>query len=64
MKKEKKDKKTGQKKEGTRQLIGIQEITDYSLRTMEHGELVFFLFIQVTCLSCRSQAGLPEYMVS
>ena len=34
MKKEKKDKKTGQKKEGTRQLIGIQEITDYSLRTM------------------------------
>ena len=57
MKKEKKDKKTGQKKEGTRQLIGIQEITDYSLRTMEHGELVFFL-IHPTNLSVLSESSL------
>ena len=57
MKKEKKDKKTGQKKEGTRQLIGIQEITDYSLRTMEHGELVFFL-IHPSNLSVLSESSL------
>lgn len=52
-----KDKKTGQKKEGTRQLIGIQEITDYSLRTMEHGELVFFL-IHPSNLSVLSESSL------
>ena len=39
----KRDKRERQKTEGTRQLIGIQEITDYSLRTVGHGELVFFL---------------------
>jgi len=30
------------KKESTKELIGIQEITDLSIKTYEHGELIFF----------------------
>lgn len=53
----KKDKKSRQKKDNTRQLIGIKEITDYSLRTEGHGELVFFL-IRPSNLSVLSESSL------
>lgn len=55
----KRDRKGIQKKkrEGTRQLIGIQEITDHSLRTMGHGELVSFL-IHPSNLSVLSESSL------
>jgi hypothetical protein len=35
-------KKRTREKDSTRNLIGLKEITDFSLRTYEHGELVFF----------------------
>ena len=53
----KRDKRERQKTEGTRQLIGIQEITDYSLRTVGHGELVFFL-LHPSNLSVLSESSL------
>ncbi|HEX2925295.1 MAG TPA: hypothetical protein VHP38_03400 [Ruminiclostridium sp.] len=36
-------KNTSRQRQYTRQLIGAKEITDYSLMTYEHGELVYFI---------------------
>lgn len=43
-------------KQSTRQLINAKEITDYSLRLYEHGELVFYV-IQPTNISVLSNAS-------
>lgn len=53
----KKNRTSRRTKEGTRQLIGIREITDYSLRTEAHGELVLFL-IHPSNLSVLSESSL------
>lgn len=42
---------------GTRQLLGIEEITGYSLKTEFHGELVYFL-IKPDNLSVLSESSL------
>lgn len=42
---------------GTRQLLGIKEITSYSLKTEFHGELVYFL-IRPDNLSVLSESSL------
>ena len=42
---------------GTRQLLGIKEITGYSLKTEFHGELIYFL-IRPDNLSVLSQSSL------
>lgn len=42
---------------GTRQLLGIKEITSYSLKTEFHGELVYFL-IKPDNLSVLSESSL------
>lgn len=39
----KKDRKKAEKQRSTRQLIGVEEITEYSLRTCGHGDLVYFI---------------------
>lgn len=43
-------------KQSTRQLIGTRDITDYSLETYAHGELVYFI-IKPTNLSVLSEAS-------
>lgn len=53
----KKNRTSRRTKEGTRQLIGIREITDYSLRTEAYGELVLFL-IHPSNLSVLSESSL------
>ncbi len=50
-----KEKKTAKEKQSTRQLMGITEITDYSLIT-GHGTLVFFM-IKPTNISVLSDAS-------
>lgn len=53
-------KKYGRKEKeqtGTRQLLGIKEITGYSLKTEFHGELVYFL-IKPDNLSVLSESSL------
>ncbi|WP_373266978.1 hypothetical protein [Hungatella hathewayi] len=53
-------KKYGRKEKeqtGTRQLLGIEEITSYSLKTEFHGELVYFL-IKPDNLSVLSESSL------
>lgn len=45
------------KRASTRRLIGIKDITDYSLVTYEHGELVYFL-IKPTNLSVLSDENI------
>lgn len=53
-------KKYGRKEKeqtGTRQLLGIKEITSYSLKTEFHGELVYFL-IKPDNLSVLSESSL------
>ena len=39
----KKDRKKAEKQRSTRQLIGVEEITEHSLRTCGHGDLVYFI---------------------
>ena len=51
----KKQKQKNRQKQSTRQLIGINEITDYSLKT-PHGELVYFI-IKPTNISVLSDAN-------
>ena len=48
-----------QKNLSTRQLIDIKEITDYSLRTFGHGELVYFI-VKPTNISVLSEASVGE----
>ena len=45
------------KRASTRRLIGIKDITDYSLVTYDHGELVYFL-IKPTNLSVLSDESI------
>jgi hypothetical protein len=51
-----KEKKVAKQKQATRQLIGTKSITDYSLLTYEHGELVYFI-IKPTNISVLSEAS-------
>ena len=51
----KKQKQKDRQNQSTRQLIGINEITDYSLKT-PHGELVYFI-IKPTNISVLSDAN-------
>lgn len=48
-----------QKNLSTRQLIDTKEITDYSLRTFGHGELVYFI-VKPTNISVLSEASVGE----
>ena len=53
------EKKNAKKEEArrlsTRQLIGTKEVTDYSLVTYGHGELVYFI-VKPTNISVLSEA--------
>lgn len=51
----KKQKQKDMQKQSTRELMGINEITDYSLKT-PHGELVYFI-IRPTNISVLSEAS-------
>jgi len=51
-----KEKVIAKKKLFTRQLIGTRDITDYSLQTYEHGELVYFI-IKPSNISVLSEAS-------
>lgn len=50
------EKKEAKQRASTRQLIGAQAVTDYSLVTHEHGELVYFI-IKPSNISVLSQAS-------
>ena len=52
-----KDKNKLKQKLSTRQLIGTKAITDYSLQTYEHGELVYFM-IKPSNISVLSEASI------
>ena len=52
-----KEKKTAKQKLSTRQLINTKAITDYSLLTYGHGELVYFI-IKPTNISVLSEASI------
>ena len=52
-----KEKKTAKQKFSTRQLINTKAITDYSLLTYGHGELVYFI-IKPTNISVLSEASI------
>jgi len=52
-----KEKKTAKQKLSTRQLIKTKAITDYSLLTYGHGELVYFI-IKPTNISVLSEASI------
>lgn len=52
-----KEKKTAKQKLFTRQLINTKAITDYSLLTYGHGELVYFI-IKPTNISVLSEASI------
>jgi len=52
-----KEKKTAKQKISTRQLINTKAITDYSLLTYGHGELVYFI-IKPTNISVLSEASI------
>lgn len=51
-----KEKKQQKQKLSTRQLINTRAITDYSLQTYDHGELVYFI-IEPTNISVLSEAS-------
>ena len=58
MNREKKsEKQEAKRRASTRQLIGAKEITDYSLVTYGHGELVYFI-VKPTNISVLSQASI------
>lgn len=54
-----KEKNSAKKKLSTRQLIGTKGITDYSLQTYGHGELVYFIIkpSNISVLSVASVAA-------
>ena len=54
--KKKSEKQEAKRRASTRQLIGAKEITDYSLVTYGHGELVYFI-VKPTNISVLSQAS-------
>lgn len=53
----KKEKQKEKQKLATRQLIGTKAVTDYSLQTYGHGELVFFI-VKPSNISVLSEASL------
>jgi len=53
----KKEKQKEKQKLATRQLIGTKAVTNYSLQTYDHGELVFFI-IKPSNISVLSEASL------
>lgn len=55
--KKKSEKQEAKRRASTRQLIGAKEITDYSLVTYGHGELVYFI-VKPTNISVLSQASI------
>ena len=55
-----KKRKEEKQRASTRQLIGVKEISDFSIVTYEHGELVFFLIKPYRC--CRRRALKRECM--
>ena len=55
--KKKAEKQEATRRASTRQLIGAKEITDYSLVTYGHGELVYFI-VKPTNISVLSQASI------
>lgn len=52
-----KEKRIARQKLSTRQLIGTKDITDYSLQTYDHGELVYFI-IKPSNISVLSEASI------
>lgn len=52
-----KEKRIARQKLSTRQLIGTKDITDYSLQTYGHGELVYFI-IKPSNISVLSEASI------
>ena len=52
-----KEKKAAKQKLSTRQLINTKDITDYSLQTYGHGELVYFI-IKPSNISVLSEASI------
>ena len=52
-----KEKRIARQKFSTRQLTGTQDITDYSLQTYGHGELVYFI-IKPSNISVLSEASI------
>lgn len=52
-----KEKKAARQKQSTRQLIGTKAITDHSLITYEHGELVYFN-VKPSNISVLSEASI------
>jgi len=53
----KREKQKEKQKLATRQLIGTKAVTDYSLQTYDHGELVFFI-VKPSNISVLSEASL------
>lgn len=53
----KKGRKEAEKRLSTRQFIGAKEVTDYSLKTYGHGELVYFI-VKPTNISVLSEASI------
>ena len=51
------EKREAAERESTRRLIGAKEITDYSLATWGHGELVYFM-VKPANLSVLSEASI------
>lgn len=57
------EKREAAERESTRRLIGAKEITDYSVATWGHGELVYFmvkLIRRLTPLECERLQGFPD----
>ena len=52
-----KEKKEQKQRQATRQLINTRAITDYSLQTYGHGELVYFI-IKPSNISVLSEASI------
>ncbi|WP_283610794.1 hypothetical protein [Faecalispora anaeroviscerum] len=52
-----KEKKVARQKQSTRQLIGARTVTDYSLLTYSHGELVYFI-IKPSNISVLSETSI------
>lgn len=58
-----KEKKAMQQKLSTRQLINTKNITDFSLQTYNHGELVYFI-IKPSNMSVLSEASISARVYS
>ncbi|MPM31381.1 hypothetical protein SDC9_77936 [bioreactor metagenome] len=61
--KSRKEKQSARRKQYTRQLIGTKAVTDHSLVTYGHGELVYFI-IKPTNISVLSEASIAARIYS